>query len=363
MPTNACSYRLLTAVVVGLAVCVGGGPSARGQIASPDAAESLTIEAEPVVTAAAKDVVGLYHRTHRIGFGVVVPDGYVDGGRSMQLDAAGRVTSSREVLVVDREQDAQLREALVFAGSAEIRGLSVDERIRRLADHVKGIFAPRGDRQSPFAGDDELADKCSGRGVLLGEVPDLCNGGVCRHQALLFKILANEAGLNAALVRGGYLKDGRDRPGAHAWCEVEGASGELVVIDTMRRNGAYITMSDPRARRYHDVTDRPLYGPDGPRQNLAIVAVTDPPFVDQATIRIVPPAQPDVTVHYTLDGTEPGSGSPRAEGPISVLATSTVRAAALAADGTVVDRVGRLVVVILSRGAATGPGLPQPSAN
>lgn len=327
-------------------------------------ADRFSIDSEPAVKDAARDVVTLYRSTHRIGFGVPVPDGYVDGGRDMGLDAAGRVSSGREVLVVDRPRDDRLRDLLATAAAAEVRELPVDERIRRITAMVAQAFEPRGDRRPPYPGDDGLANACRGRGVLLGDVPELCNAGVCRHHALLFKLLADEAGLNAALVRGGYLKSGRSSPGAHAWCEVEQADGSLALIDTMRSRGWHITMADPRARNYFDVAHRPLYGPDGVRRTLAIVATTRPPFVDGATLTIVPPRDAGpVTVRYTLDGADPTPDSPVPDGPIRVPASCTVKATAFAADGRVVDRVARNVIVIATTPAApTGPPAP-PSPN
>lgn len=171
-------------------------------------------------------------------------------------------------------------------------------------------------------------------------------------------MMADEAGLDAALVRGGYLKEKRDKPGAHAWCEVEQDDGSLVVVDTMRSKGWYITMADPRAANYFDVARRPMYGPAGRRQHLAIVAAISPPFVDRAIIRMVPP-EAGATVRYTLDGSEPTAESPVADGPLTIPASCVVKAVAFAADGSEVDRTSRQVVVIATRAgdrtSAAGP--------
>jgi len=347
-----------------LAVCLPASAWIDRSARADAPAAAFSIDPEPAVKAPARDVVTLYRSTHRIGFGVRVPDGYVDGGRDMGLDAAGRVAAGREVLVVDRTRDERLRGLLAAAAAPQVRDLPVDERIRRITDMVARAFEPRTDRQPPYPGDDGLANACRGRGVLLGDVPELSNSGVCRHHALLFKLLADEAGLNAALVRGGYQKSGRPQPGAHAWCEVEQADGSLAVIDTMRSRGWHITMADPRARNYFDVANRPLYGPEGPRRSLAIVPTTRPPFVDGATLTIVPPRDAGpVSIRYTLDGAVATPDSPEPDGPIQVSATCTVKATAFAADGRVVDRVARNVIVIETTPAERSGASAAPSSN
>lgn len=320
------------------------------------------IDPAPVVAAAARDAVTLYRTTHRVGYGVTIPDGYLDGGRGMEIGPDGRAGSSREVLVVDRERDEVLAKAVAFAASPAVRSLPTSERMRRIAHYVSSTFGPRPDRVTPFADDEALANACRGRGVLVGAVPGLCNTGVCRHQALFYKLMADEAGLDAALVRGGYRNDGRDWPGAHAWCEVEQDDGSVVVVDTMGSNGWFVTMADSRAARYHDVAGRPLYGPAGRRQHLAIVAVGGLPFVDKAVVRLVSPEQGD-HVRYTLDGSEPTAAAPLADGPLSIPATCVIKAAAFAADGSVEDRASRLIVVIPTRRSGGEFAPPAPAAN
>lgn len=309
---------------------------------------AVRIDAAPVVRSEARDVVALYRGTHRIGYGVTVPDGYLDGGRDMRVSPDGRATSTREVLTVDRRRDEVLRKALAFSGSAEVRGLPTAERMKRIAHYVSSTFETKRDRSTPFADDEALADANRGRGILLGDVPALCNTGVCRHESLLFKLMADEAGLDAALVRGGYRKEGRDRPGAHVWCEVEQDDGSFVIVDTMRSKGWFITMVDPRAANYHDVAHRPLYGPDGRRQHLAIVAASRPPFVDSATVAFDPPASATL-VRYTTDGSEPSADSPSAQAPVVLSRTCVVKAVAFDVAGRVVDRASRHVVVVSTR--------------
>src|SRR6185295_8137875 len=79
----------------------------------------------------------------------------------------------------------------------------------------------------------EFADKP----LLIGDWVDQSHAGVCRHRALLFKILADEAGLRSALVRGNYAVH-LGQPGfAHAWNEVVLSDGRRRLVDVMHNGG------------------------------------------------------------------------------------------------------------------------------
>jgi len=166
-------------------------------------------ETRPVLKKQAKPAANAYHRKHYVAPGVVIPDGYVDGGRGMRLDAAGHARSRREVIVVDRSHDTFLRKYLAFAGSKTIRTLKPADCARRLAKYVADDISGGGDRRSLQA-TGRLLREYSSRGVLIGEVARLCGATVCRHRALLYKLLADEAGLRVSLVRGYYNKGSRN---------------------------------------------------------------------------------------------------------------------------------------------------------
>ena len=53
------------------------------------------------VSPAALEVVKIYNEQHFVGPGMKIPDGYLDGGRGMQMDAQRHPTSGREILWVD----------------------------------------------------------------------------------------------------------------------------------------------------------------------------------------------------------------------------------------------------------------------
>ena len=217
----------------------------------------------PVVRAPALDVVEAFHRRHYLGSGVRIPDGYEDGGREMRLDAEGHATSRREILRVDRIDDAELADDLVFARSAELRSLPPLERAQRLADRIHRKTTPPGGARWVTATVMQLEAEFCNKPILIGDWVDQCQAGVCRHRSLLFKILADEAGLKAALVRGNYAGgDDSGRGAPHAWNEIVLDDGRCLLVDLMLGGGRQDlpeVTSPAVARHYLRVDNTPWY--------------------------------------------------------------------------------------------------------
>ena len=103
-----------------------------------------------------------------------------------------------------------------------------------------------------------MVKEYANEGVLIGEVPRICGAGVCRHRSLLFKLLADEAGLDVALVRGNY-SDGRSSSG-HAWNELHLDDGIRVLFDlTLRHVELPVLQGSRTSRRYLTVRNEPWY--------------------------------------------------------------------------------------------------------
>ncbi|HWA97678.1 MAG TPA: EDR1-related protein, partial [Pirellulales bacterium] len=181
------------------------------------------------------EVATLFNRTHLVGPGVTIPDGYLDGGRGMKVDSAGQASSRREILVVDRTHDEELAADLAFARSAELRMLPELERVRAIAARIDQRTTPPGGGRWTGETVTMLEHEFAGKPVLIGDWVDQCQAGVCRHRALLFKLLADEAGLQASLTRGNFMKNGKGE--AHAWNEVQLADGRRVLVDVMHNGG------------------------------------------------------------------------------------------------------------------------------
>ncbi len=169
-----------------------------------------------------------FQRLNRVEPNQLIHDGYVDGGRGQTITDDGKASSSREVLVVDRTRDTNLREMLATARSMQT--LPEADRLAALAALVEQHFvAVSGNALKP---DEVLGSNHQNQEVLLGDAAQKGGGGVCRHRALLFKVLGDEAGLKVALVRG-YAKCTDGSYGGHAWNEVELTDQPKQMVDVM----------------------------------------------------------------------------------------------------------------------------------
>lgn len=128
----------------------------------------------------------------------------------------------RPAFVVHRGKDMALAPGLAFA--RELLALSELERIHRLAE-VVWQFMGEAASGTLLGGIGPRDDQ----GVLLGDVPRMLGAGSNLARALMFSVMASEAGLSAALVRGELLLPGVR--GGHVWCEVKPTEGASLLID------------------------------------------------------------------------------------------------------------------------------------
>lgn len=200
-------------------------------------------------------------KSDRVKGGTPIKDGYIDGGGSMRKAADGSVKSSRELIVVDRARDPILRQQLEWAKS--LRNAPEEVRLQQLMKYVDEVMSPNGNpgmRNFAQQATDAWGASRVGKEVLLGEVGQL-GGGVCRHRSLLFKVLADEAGLTTDLVRGTLKFTGGQ--GRHAWNEVL-INGRKVVVDIMNPTqapgGAYKVHELAKAPYQYVMKDGTAYG-------------------------------------------------------------------------------------------------------
>ena len=213
----------------------------------------------PVVAAKARPQTEAFLKEHRIPEGQRVLDGYMDGGRGSTVNSDGLVSTDREVIVVDRSRDESLRKHLEFARSEQLKPMTSLDRAALLAVYVDKVMAHVAVPRYCEPADRLLVAEYRGEPVLLGDVPRLCGSGVCRHRSLLFKLMADEAGLRVALVRGGFNTGKAVEK--HAWNELLLEDGKRLVVDMM----ALPELNFPNTRtdavgRYVDVKDTPIYG-------------------------------------------------------------------------------------------------------
>jgi hypothetical protein len=241
-----------------LAVEVHQGAAAGRDIYLDAALKTVPFGSTPAVGRAARPAVEAYRHKHYLGPEVTIPDGFMDGGRGMDLDAQGRPHSGREILMVDRQRDKALARHLAFARSAELRALPPLQRAARLAAYIDHeATAPGGekwDERTSNQLENELADQV----VMIGEWFEQAHAGLCRHRALLFKVLGDESGLKTALLRGDY--DNSD--GAHTWNELFPGDGRRVLVDVMLDHDrqTFPDVSSPEVVvHYLRVNDKPWY--------------------------------------------------------------------------------------------------------
>lgn len=171
-----------------------------------------------------------FQRDNYLAPGAQIENGYVDGGRGMSVDArTGGVTSSREILVVDRVRDARLRQEMQWAAGLSSIADPV-QRAQLIMRRIDNLLSPGGDRRRAQSGTDAWERGRTGQEMLLGDVI-LTGAGMCRHRALLFKIMAETAGLNVALVRGDLRVGPYAEP--HAWNELVLPNGQRLLVDVM----------------------------------------------------------------------------------------------------------------------------------
>jgi hypothetical protein len=169
------------------------------------------------------------------------------------------------LLIVDRSRDESLRKHLEFAKSDDIKSLEPVKRAFRLAKYIDQSMTLEKDNRSTMAAVVLMTREYANEGVLIGDVTRLCGAGVCRHRALLFKILADEAGLDVALVRGNF-GDAQHREG-HAWNELHLKDGRRYLVDVMHRR--FELLSPERSevsRRYLTIDNKPWYGKPEPNE-------------------------------------------------------------------------------------------------
>jgi len=223
-------------------------------------------EQRPKVPAEARAAMNDYYKRHYVGPDTKIPNGYVDGGRHMQLDDEGRARSGREILLVDRARDSELEKHLAYARSTNLLSLTPIERTQRLAEYIDRLTTPPGGPRWTGPAVEELTEAFANKPLRIGDVLDQGNAGVCRHRSLLFKLMGDEAGLRPALVRGNY-NTGRPGQGAHAWNEVTLPDGRRLLVDVMHNGGKpkFPEVTDPIVvKHYLKPDDSPWYSTNAP---------------------------------------------------------------------------------------------------
>ena len=166
---------------------------------------------------------------------------FFDGGRGSvpvsleeQLAMYNPTTCPREVIVIDPSRDAELVEWVCQVAedlTTSMRGASLAEKLAVLAGRVAARLGDSQDGSSrvhPASVEAAVQEVAAANGgeVLLGTL----RLGVCRHRALLFKLVCDEVGIGCRLVRG-WMADDEGKYHGHAWnvVRVPSTSGSSTV--------------------------------------------------------------------------------------------------------------------------------------
>lgn len=183
-----------------------------------------------------------------------IPNGFVDGGRKMtyEKNAKGEyqpVSANREVIVVDRENDLQLNKIIEDSKRWLSNFKTQKQKIASLAMFVSNHFGGSRNPKIEENTEEEInltMKRRRSQKIRLGEI----SNGVCRHRAILFKLLADENGIRSRLVRGSFYKKGY----GHAWNVVMLDDGNFYVVDVMQDPATLYSQDSPAANIYMRTT-------------------------------------------------------------------------------------------------------------
>jgi alpha-mannosidase len=191
--------------------------------------------------------------------------------------------------------------------------------------------AVAGDREAVFhAGDATARLWVQDWAEPIGQWDDRLNGGV-RHDdpGDIVPAFAKPARLGWL---GTHRHDGYGRNEAYVFTQVF-----LYAIE-LQRGASFVTLPDDPAVRILAATAvrakndeiRPVQTfQDQTRRTAVRIPAPQTVFVDQLKVEVSSP-NPHAVVRYTLDGSEPGPGSPVVRGPLTLTTTTTVKARAFA---------------------------------
>lgn len=158
-------------------------------------------------------------------------DGYRYCGPQAFFDDLGKNISkfrngNQEIVLLDRTLDNTLVKTIeVFKNRINGKNLTDEQKIDELMKFVDEVFSvsKSGSQTEKYV---ENIMKQEPVEVLLGGIIN-SGAGMCRHRALLTKILADEAKLNCRIVQGYY------NGGGHAWNEIL-TKGDIYLFDAMQ---------------------------------------------------------------------------------------------------------------------------------
>lgn len=160
-------------------------------------------------------------------------DGYRYCGSQARFDGCGRNISrfrngNQEIVILDRTQDTTLVKTIAtFKNRINGQNLNDEQKVDELMKFVDEVFSvsKSGEQTSKFVANMMKEQQVE---ILLGDIIN-SGAGMCRHRALLTKILADELNIKCRMVQGYY------NGGGHAWNEIITKS-DTYLFDAMHGN-------------------------------------------------------------------------------------------------------------------------------
>lgn len=182
-------------------------------------------------------------------------DGFRDAGGGAQLDYYGNVIwAKREIITVDREHDVYLRNAINYV-KENTTNMSEKEKMKFIYNVVHDIS---GNAEKALEYSELMSKHSAGRELLLGKIFEH-GATVCRHKALMVKILADEIGLKARVLRGNSFD--LSGYGRHVWNEIKLSNGKKILIDVQNSKIIEVSKSgkNPKLAGYCTENNHPIY--------------------------------------------------------------------------------------------------------
>ncbi|MBD5402427.1 hypothetical protein HDR58_06460 [bacterium] len=216
---------------------------------------SHTLQKPFICSKLAAELSEEYLRTNYLSENQKIIDGFRDAGGGASFDNFGKVLyAKREVITIDKELDVYLQNAINYVKQNTVQ-MSEKKKLKFIYNLMLDIS---GDAQKAVERSELLGNRAAGEERLLGKIFEH-GAAVCRHKALMFKILADEVGIKTRILRGNMMDFGG--VGRHVWNEVKLKDGRKILIDIQNCKIIEVKNSSKNAKLVSYLTENnvPIY--------------------------------------------------------------------------------------------------------
>lgn len=183
----------------------------------------------------------------------IIPDGFIDAPVYIsEFRENGKPCNNnkvREYVIVDKTKDKKLDHLVNdFKYLSNNSLMSEKQKAYLLLKLVDKLLSNGHNNRLLFLSNSLSSNKA----YYLGDIVN-SGAGVCRHRALLAKVLGDSIGLDISLVRGYFAGN------PHAWNEITFYNGETVILDIMHRKIINIAENPHQAYSYKSMKGESLY--------------------------------------------------------------------------------------------------------